>query len=207
MGNVYTLSRIRQGRTNYRKREKLLVGRTDFVSVKVSSQNVCAQVLAPQKLGDKVLASVHSHDLLSFGWKGSLKNLPACYLVGLLLGKKCEKKGLKHVCLYTGIRPFTTRIAAFLKGLTEGGVTLPHSSEVLPDDQRISGTHIADFVKSMEGVPDKYRHQFSSLLSRGLNPKDYPEHFSAVKNAILESNLHKLSKMRQNLDVDERGIS
>ena len=57
MGNVYKLSRIRKGKTNYRKRERLLLGKTDFMSVKVSTQNIYAPVLRPELNGDKVGSS------------------------------------------------------------------------------------------------------------------------------------------------------
>ena len=72
-----TFRRIREGKTNYRKREKLLMGRKDFVTVNVTNQNVTAQLIRPNLQGDLVMASVHSNELLSFGWKGSRKNIPS----------------------------------------------------------------------------------------------------------------------------------
>ena len=102
MGHIYTLRRIRDLKTNYRKRERLLIGRKNFMTVRISGQNVTAQVLRPETAGDKVITSVHSRELSSFGWKGSLKNIPACYLVGLLLGKKCADKGVKGT---VGLKP------------------------------------------------------------------------------------------------------
>jgi large subunit ribosomal protein L18 len=194
MGNVYKLSRIRKGKTNYRKRERLLIGKTDFMSVKVSTQNVCAQVLRPELKGDKVITSVHSRELTSFGWKGSLKNMSACYLVGFLLGRKCMEKGIKHVVLYTGVRPFTARIASCVKGLIEAGVTSPHSPEILPPDERISGAHIAAYASTLNEKEDQYRSRFSGLLSSGMNPEMYPDHFTTVKNQIMQAHFEELAK-------------
>jgi large subunit ribosomal protein L18 len=194
MGNVYKLSRIRKGKTNYRKRERLLLGKTTFMSVKVSTQNVYAQVLRPELEGDKVITSVHSRELTSFGWNGSLKNMSACYLVGFLLGRKCKEKGIKHVVLYTGIRPFTTRIASCVKGLIEAGVTSPHSPEILPPEDRITGAHIAAYANVLKGKEDQYKSRFSGLLSRGMKPETYPDHFGTVKNQIMQTNLEDLGK-------------
>jgi large subunit ribosomal protein L18 len=194
MSNVYKLSRIRKGKTNYRKRERLLIGRTDFMSVKISTQNVYAQVLRPEMEGDKVITSVHSRELTSFGWKASLKSLPACYLVGLLLGKKCKEKGVKHVALYTGIRPFTSRVASCLRGLIEAGVASPHSPEVLPPDERIKGAHIAAYASMLRGREDEYKSRFSGLLSIGMNPEEYPDHFATVKNEIMQTQFEKFGK-------------
>jgi large subunit ribosomal protein L18 len=193
MVNLYKLSRIRKGKTNYRKRERLLMGKTDFVSVKVSTQNIFAQVLRPQFEGDKVLTSVHSRELNSYGWKGSLKNMSACYLVGYLLGRKCDKIGVNHVVLYTGTRPFTARISSCVKGLIEAGVTSPHSVEILPPDERIRGEHIASYASLMRENEDKYRTRFSGLLAKGMNPETYPDHFDSVKNQIMQAPFEELA--------------
>lgn len=192
MVNPYKLSRIRKGKTNYRKRERLLMGKTDFLSVKVSTQNVFAQVLRPELKGDKVITSVHSRELNSYGWKGSLKNMSACYLVGFLLGRKCEKMGIDHVVLYTGIRPFTARIASCVRGLIEAGVTSPHSEEILPPNERIRGEHIATYASLMKENEDKYRTRFSGLLASGMNPETYPDHFDTVKNQILQAPIQEI---------------
>ena len=191
MGHIYTLRRIRDLKTNYRKRERLLIGRKNFMTVRVTGQNVTAQVLRPETAGDKVITSVHSRELSSFGWKGSLKNIPACYLVGLLLGKKCADKGIKQVVLYTGIRPFTSRIAACLKGLIEAGINSPHSDKTLPDSERINGSHIASYANMLKSNLEEYQSRFSGLLSLGLKPEEYPSHITKVKAEILNQDLKK----------------
>jgi large subunit ribosomal protein L18 len=186
-----TFRRIREKKTNYRKREKLLVGRKDFVTVNVSDQNISAQLIRPDLLGDKVLASVHSNELLSYGWKGSRKNIPSCYLVGLLLGKKCLQKKISSAILYIGKRHFTTKIAACLKGLAEAGLEMPFSENVLPSDDRIQGNHIADYAKKLKENDDLYKSRFSSNLGSGLEPEKYPSHFSEVKDKIVNDKVQK----------------
>lgn len=180
-----TFRRIRERKTNYRKREKLLIGKKDFVTVNVSDQNVSAQLIRPDLLGDKVMASVHSNELLSYGWKGSRKNIPSCYLVGLLLGKKCIQKKITRAILYIGKRHFTTKIAACLKGMSEAGLEMPFSEEILPTEERIQGNHIAEYAKKIKSNDDLYKSRFSSNLGSGLEPEKYPNHFSEVKDRIV----------------------
>lgn len=186
-----TFRRIRERKTNYRKREKLLVGRKDFVTVNVSDQNISAQLIRPDLLGDKVMASVHSNELLSYGWKGSRKNIPSCYLVGLLLGKKCLQKKISSAILYIGKRHFTTKIAACLKGLSEAGLELPYSEDILPSEDRIQGNHIADYAKILKTNDDVYKSRFSSNLGSGLEPEKYPSHFSEVRDKIVNGKVEK----------------
>jgi len=180
-----TFRRIRERKTNYRKREKLLIGKKDFVTVNVSDQNVSAQLIRPDLLGDKVMASVHSNELMSYGWKGSRKNIPSCYLVGLLLGKKCIQKKITRAILYIGKRHFTTKIAACLKGMSEAGLEMPFSEEILPTEERIQGNHIAEYAKKIKSNDDLYKSRFSSNLGSGLEPEKYPNHFSEVKDRIV----------------------
>ena len=182
-----TFRRIRERKTNYRKREKLLIGKKDFVTVNVSDQNVSAQLIRPDLLGDKVMASVHSNELLSYGWKGSRKNIPSCYLVGLLLGKKCIQKKITRAILYIGKRHFTTKIAACLKGMSEAGLEMPFSKEILPTEERIQGNHIAEYAKKIKSNDDLYKSKFSSNLGSGLEPEKYPIHFSEVKDRIVNA--------------------
>lgn len=185
MTYVRTLKRIRQDKTNYRKRAALVLGRHSFVTIKVSDQNVISQLLKPSPTGDIVLASAHSRELVKNGWKGSLNSLPACYLTGLLLGTKALAKGTTNAVLYIGKDKFTSRVAACLKGLVEAGVNLPHSEDSLPDDERITGKHIADYASSLkESEADEYNYRFSTILKNGLNPEDYPTHFEQLRLKI-----------------------
>jgi len=191
-----TFRRIREGKTNYRKREKLLIGKQDFVTVNVSDENVSAQLIRPDLLGDKVMASVHSNELLSYGWKGSRKNVPSCYLVGLLLGKKCLQKKITRAILYIGKRHFTTKIAACLKGLSEAGLEMPFSENIIPSEQRIQGNHIAEYAKKLKENEELYKSRFSSNLGSGLEPEKYPSHFSEVKDRIVNEKSEKDSPKR-----------
>lgn len=182
---VRTLKRIRLDKTNYRKRAAVIIGRHSFVTVKVTDQNVAAQMLKPTPTGDLVVASAHSRELTKqHGWKGSTNSLPACYLTGLLLGKKALEKGTGKAILYIGKDHFTTRVAACVKGIADSGVNIPMSDESFPDYDRLSGQHIAEYAGTLKGDQDAYNARFSALLKNGLKPEDYPAHFEEVRFKI-----------------------
>lgn len=184
MTYVQTLKRIRSDKTNYRKRAALLIGRHSFVTVKVSDQNIAAQVLKPTPTGDIVIASAHSRELAKQDWKGAFNNLPACYLTGLLMGKKTLEKGVKNAVLYIGKDHFTSRVAACLKGIVDSGVTMPVSEESLPPEERITGRHIAKYASTLKEDQEEYNSRFSAILKNGLKPEDYPTHFEEVRSKI-----------------------
>ncbi len=184
MTYVQTLKRIRSDKTNYRKRAALLIGRHSFVTVKVSDQNIAAQVLKPTPTGDIVIASAHSRELAKQDWRGAFNNLPACYLTGLLMGKKTLEKGVKNAVLYIGKDHFTSRVAACLKGIVDSGVTMPVSEESLPPEERITGRHIAKYASTLKEDQEEYNSRFSAILKNGLKPEDYPTHFEEVRSKI-----------------------
>jgi large subunit ribosomal protein L18 len=184
MAYVHTLKRIRQRKTNYRKRSGILIGRRPFIITKISGQNISAQALKPTLTGDIVIASAHSRELIRHGWKGSMNSMPACYLTGLLLGKKSIQKGATNAVLYTGNNPFTTKVAACLKGIVDSGINIPVSKESLPGDDRVSGEHIANYANLLKDNEEKYNSRFSALLKQGLRPEDYPVHFEEIRMKI-----------------------
>ena len=184
MTYVRTLKRIREDKTNYRKRSAVLIGRHLFVTVKISDQNVAAQVLKPTPTGDIVIASAHSRELADHGWKGAFNNLPACYLTGMLLGKKAMQKEIDAAVLYIGKNHFTSRVGACTKGIVDAGVSMPVSEESLPDEDRISGHHIAEYSHTLKEDEKEYNSRFSGILKNGLKPEDYPSHFEEIKSKI-----------------------
>ena len=186
MRYIHTIKRIRQHKTNYRKRAAILIGRHHFITIKVTNQNVLTRLLDPDIKGDKVLATAHSRELVKQGWSGSLNSLPACYLTGILLGKKCLEKNFDSGVLYTGLNPFTSRVAACLKGIVDAGVHVPASEDSFPEQDRLEGNHIADYAKLLQQDKSKYESRFSLLLKNGLNPEDYPAHVQKVKNVLME---------------------
>jgi len=136
------LRRLREEKTNYRKRGTMLIGKRDFITVTISNQNTQVQILTPGMTGDKVISSAHSRYLIEKGWKGSRKSVPAAYLTGYLAGKKAISKGTKDAILYTGTKRYTQRMAAALKGIIDAGLKVPASEDTFPPEDRINGKHL-----------------------------------------------------------------
>jgi Ribosomal protein L18 len=199
-----SLKRNRQGKTNYRKRAALLISKSPFITIKISDQNVTSQVLKATRSGDVVISSVHSRELKNHGWKGSMNSLPACYLTGLLVGKKSIEKGTDTAILYTGKDPFTTRIAACLKGIVAAGLNVPVSDKSLPKDDRISGEHIVKYAKILKEDQENYNTRFSLLLKGGLKPEDYPLHFEKIKMQISGKGVIKKDELEE--QTNEKGV-
>jgi large subunit ribosomal protein L18 len=194
MNYVHSLKRIRERKTNYHKRASLLLSKKKFITIKVTNQNILTQVLEPSITGDKVITSVHSTNLQKLGWKGSLNSLPACYLTGLLLGKKAVFKGIDNAVLYTGKDSFTERISACLKGIIDGGVEIPSSEESFPSTERICGEHISNYASALKSDVETYNKRFSSLIKNGLNPENYKSHFEEFKEKILNLEIQNFIK-------------
>ena len=125
------LRRLREEKTNYRKRGTMLMGKRDFITVNISNENTQVQVLKPGMTGDTVVASAHSRYLLEKGWKGSRKSISAAYLTGYLAGQKALGKGAKDAILYTGTKRYTQRMAAALKGVIDAGLEVPGATIII----------------------------------------------------------------------------
>ncbi|MET1124732.1 MAG: 50S ribosomal protein L18 [Archaeoglobaceae archaeon] len=172
--------RRREGKTNYRKRLKLLLSRKPRLVVRITNRRVIAQVVEYHPDGDRVLVGVDSSMLTKYGWKGDLNNTPAAYLTGLLVGKRAVEKGIREAVLDIGLHTPTrgSRVFAVLRGAVEAGMQIPHSEDVLPDDSRIRGEHIAAYYEMRPELFGEYER-------RGLKPTELPDHVEEVKAKIM----------------------
>jgi len=118
------------------------MGKSDFISINVTNENIQVQILKPEITGDKVIASAHSRFLIKDGWKGSRKNIPAAYLTGYLAGKRALSKGIDNAIIYSGTRKYTQRMAAVVKGVIDTGLKVPADNETFPPEERINGEHL-----------------------------------------------------------------
>ena len=151
-------SRRRQGLTNYRKRLALIKSGLPRAVVRFTNSKVVIQITEFKGEGDNVLASATSHDLEGMGWKNSKKNVPAAYLSGILAAKRALKAGVSSAVLDIGRMTPTQggRAFASLKGLVDGGLNVPHSEDLYPNEARITGAHISDKIaKDFEKVAKK----------------------------------------------------
>jgi len=60
MAHTKILRRLRDKKTNYNRRGKMLMGHRDFVTVQISNENTSVQIHKPELTGDKVISSAHS---------------------------------------------------------------------------------------------------------------------------------------------------
>jgi large subunit ribosomal protein L18 len=135
--------RRREEKTDYKRRLALLKSKKTRVVVRKSLSNITVQFVDYFTDGDKTLAGATSAELKKYGWT-STGNVPAAYLTGLLAGKKAKAKNVNEAVLDLGIQIKTkgSRLYAALKGVIDAGINVPHSPEILPSEDRLSGKHI-----------------------------------------------------------------
>ena len=192
-GPRYTVRyrRRREGRTDYKLRRALVRSGKPRAVVRLTNQYVTVQVAEATPKGDLVKASASSKELSKMGWKGGQGNLPAAYLTGALAARRAVAGGVKEAILDIGLRGPTkgSKIFAALKGLADSGFAVPHSDELLPSMDRINGSHISKYAKSLAGEQEVYKKRFSKYLRQGLKPEDLSGHFEQIKKTVLESPL------------------
>ena len=157
---TYTMpfKRRREGKTDYKRRLKLLTSKKPRLVVRKSLKYLTATIVEYSENGDKILATASSKELKKMNWKFATDNIPAAYLTGLILGKKAAKINVKALILDAGLHPSTkgNRIYAVAKGVLDSGIAVPISEEVLPSEDRIKGKHISeDVAKEFEKVKGK----------------------------------------------------
>ena len=185
---IHIFRRRREGKTDYRKRKGIIVGKSPFVSIRISGKYIYSQIMKPTATGDLTLCAASSRDLVKkFGWKGSTKNLPGAYLTGFYLGQLAGKENVKKAVVYSGVGRFVhgSRIASVVNGAKDAGLDIAVNEESLPEESRVRGKHIADYAKKLEQEDkEKFNQVFSKILSSGMNPSEYPAHFETVKSSI-----------------------
>lgn len=177
--NIYNVPfrRKREGRTNYKKRLKLLSSGKTRLVVRKSLQGTYASMVQYSDKGDKVVASASPQELRKIGWQFGCGNVPSAYLVGLLLGQKAKKVGVTEAILDSGLHSPVkkSRVYAALAGVVDSGVIVPHSVEVLPQKDRLEGKHIALYASQnpQGGQFSQYKkHGASTIVSKVTELKE-----------------------------------
>jgi large subunit ribosomal protein L18 len=181
--------RRREGRTDYKQRLSLLKSGEARIVIRRSANGVTCQIVKHDKKGDKTLITVGSKELKKAGWKAHTGNTPAAYLTGLLCAVDAKKKKISSAVLDLGLHTSTkgSRIYAALKGAVDGGLKVPHSADVIPDERRISGAHVAEYAKKLKSEkPEDYKKQFSGYIKSKVVPEDLAKHFDELKKKILK---------------------
>ena len=175
--------RKREGKTNYQKRLKILLSSKPRLVVRKSLGNVTAQIVEYSEKGDKIIATVTGKELKKYGWNFSMKNTCGAYLIGLLVAKKANEKNIKAAVLDIGLNKSVpgSKIYAVLKGAVDYGLKVPHSDNVLPNEERIQGKHIEEYAKKLG---DDSKSKFSGYIKSGVNPMEITKIFNEVKKKI-----------------------
>lgn len=176
--------RRREGKTDYKVRLKLIGLDKHRLVVRITGSHTIAQIVDVKLPGDDTLVSAHSQELKNIGWLASGKNTSGAYLTGYLCGKKALKEGIGEAVLDMGLQTSTrgSRVYAAIKGALDAGLNVPHSDTVLPDEDRINGSHIAEYAKSLD--KEEMEKKFSKYIQNGLSPLEITSHFQTIKEKI-----------------------
>jgi len=143
--------RRREGKTDYRKRLKLLKSGKIRMVIRKSIKNTQIQFVEYKQDGDNVLISANSSELIKkYNWKFSTSTTSAAYLTGLLAGKRAKDKGIEECVVDIGQHLPTTgsKVFASLKGAIDAGIKCPFKEEKIPDEKRITGKHLKDEIST-----------------------------------------------------------
>ncbi|HOT95080.1 MAG TPA: 50S ribosomal protein L18 [Methanoregulaceae archaeon] len=145
--------RRREGKTDYYSRARLIVADVPRMVVRRTNRQVICQLVTAELNGDRTLVTATSLELPKLGYTGATANTPAAYLTGMLFAKKALAAGHERAILDIGLARANrgSRVFAALKGAVEGGLEVPHGEEILPDDDRVRGAHIAAFAPDRAG--------------------------------------------------------
>lgn len=181
---VVPYRRKRKGRTNYKKRLVLLKSKKPRLIIRKTNKQIILQIADYSPDGDKIICGINSGILAKQGWKYSYKNLPACYLAGLLLGKRALAKKINQAVLDLGLQtPVAgSRIYAALKGVIDAGVKVPSSEEIFPSEDRLCGKNITAFF-----LISKNQMQFADYKKKNLDLAKLQQDFDALKKKIRSS--------------------
>lgn len=189
---TYTVKfrRKREGKTDYKKRVKLLLSNKKRVVVRRSLKNMYASIVEFKEKGDHVIVGVDTKELRKLGWNYHGGNMPSAYLAGFLLGKKAKKKGVKEAVLDIGLyNPIKkSRIYAVVAGLVDAGLNVPHDPEVIPKEDRLSGSHIKAYAENLKKEEHRFSKQFSNYTKRKIDPLGIDTQFKSMKAKIAGEN-------------------
>lgn len=151
--------RRRENKTNYSTRLKMLSGNKPRLVYRRTNQYITAQYVTSVAAQDTIQFQISSKDLIGAGWPkemaGSLKSVPAAYLVGYMAGKKIIKDKIETPIADFGMirMIYKTKTYSFLKGLIDAGVKINCKDNAFPEEARIKGASMKeDFTKTFETI-------------------------------------------------------
>jgi large subunit ribosomal protein L18 len=175
--------RKREGRTNYKKRLDLLKSRKPRIVIRRTNTQMLVQITEYAPDGDKVIVGVNSNELKKLGWLYSCNNMPACYLAGILIGKKAKAKKVTEAIADFGLQSNIpqSKLYAVIKGAIDAGLNIPADPEVLPKKERLTGAHIADYFSKSKG-----NNQFVDYKKKNINVSNIAADVEELKKKIMQ---------------------
>lgn len=156
-----------EGKTNYKKRISLLKSGQPRLVFRKTNRYIVTQYVRSKEAQDKVILGVNSRNLSEYGWpkksSGSLKSIPAAYLIGFLMGKRIQKEKFETPIADSGMTRTIHRnkFFAFLKGVKDSGVEIKCDEKAFPGEERIKGKHLKeDFSKSFEEIKSNIEKKY-----------------------------------------------
>lgn len=143
--------RRRENKTDYLARKIMLKSGKPRIVFRKTNKYVIAQYVLSKEAKDIVTFGVTSKILLKHGWpeesKGSLKSIPASYLIGYFMGKKILKDKLETPIVDLGMirTVYKSKVFAFIKGLKDSGLEILSKDEAFPE---IEGKGNIEAIKS-----------------------------------------------------------
>ena len=182
------LKRRRENKTNYHKRKVMVLTKTPRLVIRRSQKYITLQIIEALPQGDQTLLATTSKKLGKYGWKSPSGNIPAAYLTGVMIGQQAQSKGINAVIPDIGLRRASpgSRVFAVIKGARDAGLNVP-CGEMMPDDLRITGQHIASYADTLlQTSPIEYEQRFSHYISAGIKPQELPTQVEKVKAKIIQ---------------------
>ena len=166
---VVPFRRKREQKTDYKKRLNLLKSKTPRLVIRLTKNNVTAQII-----------TITGKQLEKLGYNLNKGNTCAAYLAGLAIGKAALAKKITTAIPDFGLHGVVkkTRLFAVIKGAIEAGLKINCPKEVLPSDERVSGKHVEDYAKLKEDA-------FSNYIKKGIKVNEITKTIQTVKNKII----------------------
>lgn len=140
------LKRRRENKTDYKARFSLLKSDKKRIIIRRTNKYMNLQLVETQESKDKILQGVSSKQLLNEGLEkklqGSLKSIPACYLIGKYFATKLNKSEDYILDLGMARNVKGSRIFATINGLIDGGLKINVNKDSLPPKERINGSNV-----------------------------------------------------------------
>lgn len=159
--------RRKEGKTDYYKRAKLVVSDRPRMVVRKTNRQILIQLVAAEMTGDVTMVTASSAELGKYGYTGSPSATPAAYLTGMLFAVKALNSDQERAVLDIGLHRATpgNRVFAALKGAVAAGLDVPHGEQMLPDDDRAKGAHIALFApERAEGLVRNVEETIDAIM-------------------------------------------